>query len=269
MPKFNNETEFVFSNEFVGFTTIPNHILNDKRISFKALGIYAQILQYQNNPEHKIYIKSLVKMKKDGKDSVSAGIKELLELGYLSKEDIRNEKGQIQGVRYTVYMKPCVSIDETESGKSVIGKSETGKLATYKQNKDKNKINKNDNKKQQQQKEVVAVTTTTTTTTTSSSQTITPSTQNIISEEMIKVYKNCFDKKPTKTVQRQIARFLIKFESDAVEMALTMASNKGKEFDYAIGIMNKWQEQGAFTIDAIYEYDKKYESTQYKIHKVD
>lgn len=116
-----------------------------------------------------------------------------------------------------------------------------------------NSINTNINKtnnKQQQHKKVVVVTSTT----------ISPSTENTISDELIDAYKNCFDKKPTKTVQRQLARFLIKFEFDAVEMALQMASSKGKDFDYAIGIMKKWQQVEAFSIDAIVEYDMAYEA---------
>lgn len=161
MQKFNNETEFVLSNEFVGFTTIPNFILNDKNISYKALGIYVQILQYQNSPDHKIYIKSLQQLKKDGRDAVAAGIKELVDAGYLKKEQLRDNQGKIIGIRYTVFMKPSKTItltdngksvsgdditnNETETGKSVIGKSDFGKSVTYNKNKDKNKIGKNEN----------------------------------------------------------------------------------------------------------------------------
>lgn len=161
MHKFNNETEFILSNEFVGFTTIPNFILNDKNISYKALGIYVQILQYQNSADHKIYIKSLQQLKKDGRDAVAAGIKELVDAGYLKKEQLRDNQGKIIGIRYTVFMKPSKTITltdngkpgsgddirnkESETGKSVIGKSDFGKSVTYNKNKDKNKIDKNEN----------------------------------------------------------------------------------------------------------------------------
>lgn len=161
MQKFNNETEFVLSNEFVGFTTIPNFILNDKNISYKALGIYVQILQYQNSPDHKIYIKSLQQLKKDGRDAVAAGIKELVDAGYLKKEQLRDNQGKIIGIRYTVFMKPLKTIaltdngksvsgdditnNKTETGKSDFGKSDFGKSVTYNKNKNKNKIDKNEN----------------------------------------------------------------------------------------------------------------------------
>lgn len=123
--EFSNETEFVFSSEFVGFTTIPNYILNDRRISYKALGMYVQILQFQNSPDNKIYISTLQSFKKDGRDSVASGLRELIKLGYLTKEQVRDSAtGRIKGVRYTVYMKPCISSDSTNNGKADIGSEE-------------------------------------------------------------------------------------------------------------------------------------------------
>jgi len=130
---FNNQTQFVFSDEFVGFTTVPNYVFNDENISYKAQGIYCQILQFQNSPSHKIYLKTLVGRKTDGRDSVSSGLKELIEAGYLAKEQIRNEKGQLDGVKYTVYMKPRKPHDIrvfTENGKPVLGESDFGKPVT-------------------------------------------------------------------------------------------------------------------------------------------
>lgn len=139
MKNFNNETTFIFSNEFIGFTTIPNIILNDTRVSYKALGIYCQILQFQNSPTHSLYQTTLVQLKKDGKDSVSAGIKELIDLGYLKKEQLKNENGKFCGVRYTVFLKPVKNDDFTENGISDIGNLDIGKPASN------NKINKKNN----------------------------------------------------------------------------------------------------------------------------
>ncbi|MGL6173088.1 MAG: hypothetical protein ACRC1P_00555, partial [Cellulosilyticaceae bacterium] len=89
---------------------------------------------------------------------------------------------------------------------------------------------------------------------------ITPSTpsKNKIGEELIQLYKYCFDQKPTQAVQQQLARMLLKFEKDAITMALQMASHKGKAFDYALGILKKWKQVEAFTIDAIFDYDSAY-----------
>lgn len=142
--KFSNETEFVFSNEFIGFTTMPNYIFDDNSITFKAQGIYNQILRYQNCPGHKIYIKSLQACKKDGRDSVAAGLKELINAGYLKREKLTDEKGKIRGYRYIVFMKPCATSDSSSNGKSVNGKPENGKPVTYnKNNKKENNIKDN------------------------------------------------------------------------------------------------------------------------------
>lgn len=144
MKKFSNQTEFIFSDEFIGFTTVPNHILNDKRISYKALGLYVQIVQFQNSPGHKIYMKTLEGCKTDRRDSVSSGMNELIDAGYLAKEQLRNEKGQLSGVKYTVYMKPvkpCNTSIPTENGKPDTGNADTGE-PTPKKKILKKKINK-------------------------------------------------------------------------------------------------------------------------------
>lgn len=122
MVVLQNETYFEYSNEFVGQTIVTNFILDDKRISYKAQGIYLQIIRFQNSQEHKIYVKGLMKLKKDGKDSVSAGINELLKFGYLLRQPIRNEKGQMQGYKYVVFQKPLQPQEvkpETENPVSV------------------------------------------------------------------------------------------------------------------------------------------------------
>lgn len=129
MKKFSNQTEFIFSDEFIGFTTVPNHILNDKSISYKALGLYVQIVQFQNSPGHKIYMKTLEGCKTDRKDSVSSGMNELIDAGYIAKEQLRNEKGQLSGVKYTVYMKPTKPYNTsipTENGKPDTGNADVG-----------------------------------------------------------------------------------------------------------------------------------------------
>lgn len=172
----------------------------------------------------------------------------------LKKHGLIDEVRQGQGKPNLIYVM-TVSLDYQQNRKKYVSKTVKNtnlNSENLRPNNTKNKqtdMNDNENK-QQQHKEVVVVTKTT----------MLPSTDRIISNEMINTYKNYFDKKPTKAVQRQIARFLMNFENDAVEMALEMASRKGKDFDYAIGIINKWQEHEAFTIDDIYEYDKRYQN---------
>jgi hypothetical protein len=111
----NNETYFEFDNELnEGFTTIPNYILNDTRLTYKAVGVYVQILQYRNTGRHKVYLKSLAQYRQDKKTAVSTALKELEVCGYISKEYIRNDKGQMKGMKYIVRMKPiAVNVENT------------------------------------------------------------------------------------------------------------------------------------------------------------
>ncbi len=109
----NNETYFEFDDDLnEGFTTIPNYILNDIRLTYKAVGVYVQILQYRNTGKHKVYLKSLAKYRKDRNTAVSTGLKELEQCGYISREYLRNEKGQMQGMKYIVRMKPIATTVE-------------------------------------------------------------------------------------------------------------------------------------------------------------
>lgn len=144
-----NETYFEFDEKIKdGFTTVPNYILKDDRLTFKAVGVYAQILQYRKAGNHKIYLNSLSKCRKDKKTAVSTAIQELEKYGYISREYIRNEKGQMNGIRYIVRMKPITNIENTtnlpESEKLNLDKQESDNtILKIKCNK--NKISKKEN----------------------------------------------------------------------------------------------------------------------------
>lgn len=144
MTNFNNQTEFILSNDFFGFTTIQNYILDDERVTNNALGLYMRIVRYQNNPNHKIYLKGLI-TEVNKRTKVTNAMNELIRLGYISREEIR-EKGRFKGYKYKVYMKPievpspCATKVSTESRKTAYGEADNGKTATNKYNRVKNKI---------------------------------------------------------------------------------------------------------------------------------
>lgn len=120
---FNNETYFEFDEAFEDpWTRVPNTILDDTRVSAKAIGIYTKIVRFQNSNKHKIYINSITKQLKDGKDSVRSGIKELLNLGYISRVQIRNDRGFLAGFKYTVYVTPTIN-ENDEKIKTCDGES--------------------------------------------------------------------------------------------------------------------------------------------------
>ncbi len=105
------------------FVQIDKNMLSDSKISWKAKGILAYLL---SKPDGWItYLVDIEKQSTDGRDSVRAGVKELLEAGYLERKRVR-EGGKFRGWEYSVYEYPNVS-ESTENGLSEIGKAEYGK----------------------------------------------------------------------------------------------------------------------------------------------
>jgi hypothetical protein len=96
------------------YTVISDSMLRDKSLSWKARGLLSYILS--NYDDWSISISHLTNQAPDGKDSVRSAIDELIEAGYLKREQQRNEKGRITGIEYTVI----------ESGNADLGKSNNG-----------------------------------------------------------------------------------------------------------------------------------------------
>lgn len=87
------------------YVMINKQFLKDKRLSWKAKGILTYLLSMPD--DWKIYENELVAHSKDGLTSLKSGIKELIELGYISRNQLRNEKGQFKGYEYCVYEVPA------------------------------------------------------------------------------------------------------------------------------------------------------------------
>ena len=85
------------------FTVLDNGIFRDKRLSLKARGLLVTMLSL---PEEWNYtIEGLTKILKEGKDSIRSALNELEECGYLVRNRIRNDKGQLLDTEYTLYEK--------------------------------------------------------------------------------------------------------------------------------------------------------------------
>ncbi len=74
------------------FTILPNDVIRDKRLSWKALGLLAYILSHPE--DFRINLEYLTKQKKDGRDGTRTGLKELELAGYLTIRQPRKEKGK-------------------------------------------------------------------------------------------------------------------------------------------------------------------------------
>jgi hypothetical protein len=82
------------------YTVMANHHLRNTALSPKAKGPLSLMLSL---PEEWDYTtKGLAHICKDGVDSICGTIKELEEYGYIIRERIRNPKGQLTTIEYTI-----------------------------------------------------------------------------------------------------------------------------------------------------------------------
>jgi hypothetical protein len=95
------------------FGAVPNELLNNPDISFKAKGLYAYLNSKPDNWDFSV--ESIANQVKEGIDSVRAGIHELEHFGYLKRIKYQNEKGYWE-VDYMLFETPVQ--DEAYQGKS-------------------------------------------------------------------------------------------------------------------------------------------------------
>ena len=105
------------------YTIMSNHHFKEKGLSLKAKGLLSLMLSL---PEDWNYsVSGLVRLSKDGKDSVMSALGELEKYGYLHREKITNEKGQYTGIEYNIFEEP--QTDFPSAVKQNAGKQQAGK----------------------------------------------------------------------------------------------------------------------------------------------
>lgn len=81
------------------YTVMSNHHLRNTELSLKAKGLLSLMLSLPENWDYTT--KGLAAICKDGIDSISSCIRELEKHGYIIRERMRNEKGQLTTIEYT------------------------------------------------------------------------------------------------------------------------------------------------------------------------
>ena len=90
---------------------MSNRPLEDDRLSWKATGMMAYLLTKPDNWE--INIKQLMRAKKDGRDAIKTGFRELKKAGYLKQIQIQDaESGKFTSSHYVLSEDPQ-SIENT------------------------------------------------------------------------------------------------------------------------------------------------------------
>lgn len=102
------------------YTVMNNTCLQDPNMSMKAKGLYAYLMSL---PEDWVLHQTELKRHfKDGRDSIRTAVNELIENGYVTKVDTRNELGQIVDCTYTVYEEPRISKENPGTEKPIAEK---------------------------------------------------------------------------------------------------------------------------------------------------
>lgn len=86
------------------YTVMSNHHLQNISLSLKAKGLLSLMLSLPNDWDYTT--KGLAAICKDGIDSINSAIKELEQQGYIVRQRIRNEKGQLKTVEYIIMEQP-------------------------------------------------------------------------------------------------------------------------------------------------------------------
>lgn len=107
------------------YTIMANFHFKEKKMSLKAKGLLSLMLSLPDDWEYNV--SGLVRLSKDGKDSVMTALAELEKFGYLTRSQMVNDKGQFSGIEYNIYEQP-------QEEKAIAEKQNSAKQTTEKQN---------------------------------------------------------------------------------------------------------------------------------------
>lgn len=240
--RFNNQTYFQMGTGFDDpFTRVPNIILDEKNISAKALGIYVKIIRFQNSTEHKIYISSLANELKEGKDAIRSAIQELMELGYIEREILRNEKGHMNGYVYTVHAQPIENTTIQPSSEKPMSVEPVSDNTTLKK-----KITKKENKKKENNVVVVV---------------------NEKETQLLEIYKSYkIEKRVMPHTIKLLREYVDKFDLDLFEQIFISASEESvkKKYAYMKKVFEELVKKNIKTLVEFEEDNKKYKDSKAK-----
>lgn len=91
------------------YTVMSNTHLKDRRLSYKSKGLLSVILSLP--PEWDYTITGLSIIAADGVDSVKTAIRELEKYGYVTRRQLRDERGRMAQNEYLVYENPTDNPD--------------------------------------------------------------------------------------------------------------------------------------------------------------
>ena len=105
---------------------MSNHHFKEKQMSLKGKGLLSLMLSLPDDWEYNV--SGLVRLSKDGKDSVMSALQELEKFGYLTRRQLFNAKGQFSGVEYNIFEQP--QRENTITEKPILENQNAGKTNT-------------------------------------------------------------------------------------------------------------------------------------------
>lgn len=112
---------FIGRRPEAGFTRVPNEWARDPKLTTKAKGLLTYLLSHQDG--YQLSLKQVIAENADGRDAIYKTLGELVDHGYLSRDQRRGERGKVGEVDYHVADSPQV---ETASGFTASGESGSG-----------------------------------------------------------------------------------------------------------------------------------------------
>ena len=105
------------------FVQVPNDWMRDKRLSYKARGILAELMTHRANWQTSVA--RMAQDGQDGRDAIANGIKELEKFGYITRRQLRLEDGTLSEAEWITQDPP--STDYPSTAKPATDKPHTKK----------------------------------------------------------------------------------------------------------------------------------------------
>lgn len=86
------------------YTVMANHHLRNTALSLKAKGLLSLMLSLPDDWDYTT--RGLSRICRDGVDSICAAVRELEDTGYIVRQRVRNQNGQLGSVEYTILEQP-------------------------------------------------------------------------------------------------------------------------------------------------------------------
>ncbi len=128
------ETTFVRVKHDRDFSMVNNTFIRDTTLSWKAKGVLVYLLSLPD--DWSVYLSELQKHATDGRDSLRSALSELIEHGYLVRNQKRNEDGKFGAISYDIIESPSAGKPQSENPKAVKPFAENPKLLSTNNTKD-------------------------------------------------------------------------------------------------------------------------------------